>query len=67
MVINNERLVLSLASLRAGLDVVKQLQAEANVPKANSLKDVVADEFERRLLAEVVPPEEVGVDFDDIG
>lgn len=33
-----------------------------------SLKDIPTDnEYERRLLAEVVPPEEVGVGFNDIG
>lgn len=43
------------------------MQAEAQ-PSKNMLKDVQTDnEFEKRLLSEVIPADEVGVGFNDIG
>ncbi|MCD9560741.1 hypothetical protein HAX54_019530 [Datura stramonium] len=61
------RLVLSPVSIQYGLEL---LQAMQNDPKSlkTSLKDVVTEnEFEKRLLADVIPPSDIGVTFDDIG
>lgn len=38
------------------------------IPQVYVLQDVPTEnEFEKRLLAEVIPPSEIGVTFDDIG
>eukprot|EP00854_Cymbomonas_tetramitiformis_P028433 gene28433-35242_t len=43
------------------------LAAEASSLR-HSLRDIVPEnEFEKRLLAEVIPPQELGVSFEDIG
>lgn len=47
--------------------MLRAAQAEASPPRC-ALKDVATEnDFEKRLLAEVIPAEEVGVGFDDIG
>ncbi|KAM3307724.1 hypothetical protein P3S67_009467 [Capsicum chacoense] len=61
------RLVLSPVSIQYGLEF---LQANKNDTKSlkNSLKDVETEnEFEKALLADVIPPSDIGVTFDDIG
>ncbi|PHT46346.1 Spastin [Capsicum baccatum] len=61
------RLVLFPVSIQYGLEL---LQANKNDTKSlkNSLKDVETDnEFEKALLADVIPPSDIGVTFDDIG
>ncbi|PHU15573.1 hypothetical protein BC332_16778 [Capsicum chinense] len=61
------RLVLSPVSIQYGLEL---LQAKQNDTKSlkKSLKDVETDnEFEKALLADVIPPSDIGVTFDDIG
>eukprot|EP00803_Ostreobium_quekettii_P008965 evm.model.scf_1256.3 EVM.evm.TU.scf_1256.3 scf_1256:30246-44664(-) len=61
------RLVLRAEDFQAAAEVYRNLQTEM-MPSRLGLKEVVTDnEYERRLLGEVVPPEEVGVGFDDIG
>lgn len=61
------KLVLSSDSIRYGLDILQGVQNETKTSK-KSLKDVVTEnEFEKRLLGEVIPPNDIGVTFDDIG
>ncbi|XP_075503504.1 uncharacterized protein LOC142540918 [Primulina tabacum] len=61
------RLVLSTESIQYGIGILQSLMNEAKNLK-KSLKDVVTEnEFEKRLLADVIPPSDIGVTFDDIG
>ncbi|XP_040988881.1 uncharacterized protein LOC121236503 isoform X3 [Juglans microcarpa x Juglans regia] len=61
------RLVLSSESLQYGIRILQAIQNESKSLK-KSLKDVVTEnEFEKRLLADVIPPSDIGVTFDDIG
>ncbi|KAL0391111.1 UNVERIFIED_CONTAM: protein MSP1, partial [Sesamum calycinum] len=54
-------------NMRYGLDILQGIQNE-NKSLKKSLKDVVTEnEFEKKLLAEVIPPGDIGVTFDDIG
>ncbi|XP_057516053.1 uncharacterized protein LOC130797476 isoform X2 [Amaranthus tricolor] len=64
---SDARLVLSAESLKYGIGVLQSIQNESKSLK-KSLKDVVTEnEFEKRLLADVIPPSDIGVTFDDIG
>ncbi|KAG6683990.1 hypothetical protein I3842_12G040500 [Carya illinoinensis] len=61
------RLALSSESLQYGIRILQAIQNESKSLK-KSLKDVVTEnEFEKRLLADVIPPSDIGVTFDDIG
>ncbi|XP_022770360.1 uncharacterized protein LOC111313824 isoform X3 [Durio zibethinus] len=61
------RLVLSCESIQYGVGILQAIQNESKTLK-KSLKDVVTEnEFEKRLLADVIPPSDIGVTFDDIG
>ncbi|XP_031121843.1 uncharacterized protein LOC116024943 [Ipomoea triloba] len=61
------KLVISSESIRYGLSVLQGVQNETKSVK-KSLKDVVTEnEFEKKLLADVIPPSDIGVTFDDIG
>ncbi|KAB1217354.1 Protein MSP1 [Morella rubra] len=61
------RLVLSSESIQYGIRILQAVQNESKSLK-KSLKDVVTEnEFEKRLLADVIPPNDIGVTFDDIG
>ncbi|XP_010259604.1 PREDICTED: uncharacterized protein LOC104598971 isoform X2 [Nelumbo nucifera] len=61
------KLVISSESIRFGLNILNSIQSESKSLK-KSLKDVVTEnEFEKRLLADVIPPNDIGVTFDDIG
>ncbi|XP_059442717.1 uncharacterized protein LOC132174960 isoform X3 [Corylus avellana] len=61
------RLVLSSESIQYGIRILQAIQNESKSLK-KSLKDVVTEnEFEKRLLADVIPPNDIGVTFDDIG
>ena len=61
LIVSAEHLTIAAAS-------VQSLRAEAApVPEKSVLKDVSADQYERQLLSEVIPPEEIPVGFDDIG
>ncbi|CAL5325605.1 unnamed protein product [Camellia sinensis] len=54
-------------SIQYGLDALRETQTDLNSSE-KSLKDVVKEnEFEKRLLADVIPPNEIGVKFDDVG
>nr|KYP39519.1 ATPase family AAA domain-containing protein 1 [Cajanus cajan] len=63
----DSKLVISAESIKYGLNILQGIQNEnKNVKK--SLKDVVTEnEFEKKLLADVIPPTDIGVTFDDIG
>jgi hypothetical protein len=61
------RLVLSSESIQYGIGILQAIQNESKSLK-KSLKDVVTEnEFEKRLLGDVIPPSDIGVTFDDIG
>ncbi|KAG8388088.1 hypothetical protein BUALT_Bualt02G0088800 [Buddleja alternifolia] len=61
------RLVLSTESIQYGIGILHAVQNDSKSSK-KSLKDVVTEnEFEKRLLADVIPPNDIGVTFDDIG
>ncbi|KAI8018696.1 hypothetical protein LOK49_LG04G03536 [Camellia lanceoleosa] len=63
----NSKRVLSAKSIQYGLDALLETQTDLNSSE-KSLKDVVTEnEFEKRLLADVIPPNEIGVKFDDVG
>ncbi|XP_073526399.1 uncharacterized protein [Phyllobates terribilis] len=58
---------ISCESIQHGLDMLEGLQSVTKSLK-KSLKDVVTEnEFEKKLLGDVIPPTEIGVSFDDIG
>ncbi|KAL5204490.1 hypothetical protein ABZP36_009361 [Zizania latifolia] len=61
------KLVLTSESLKHGLNMLQSMQSD-NKSSTKSLKDVVTEnDFEKRLLADVIPPNDIGVTFDDIG
>ncbi|XP_073113894.1 uncharacterized protein [Elaeis guineensis] len=61
------KLVLSSESIKYGLGMLQSIQSDVKSSK-KSLKDVATEnEFEKRLLADVIPPNDIGVTFDDIG
>ncbi|KAI3795920.1 hypothetical protein L1987_38581 [Smallanthus sonchifolius] len=61
------RLVLSNESIQYGVEILQAIQNESKSLK-KSLKDIVTEnEFEKRLLADVIPPSDIGVTFNDIG
>jgi SpoVK/Ycf46/Vps4 family AAA+-type ATPase len=65
--LKDSKLVLSSESIRYGRDMLQGVQDETTSSK-KSLKDVATEnDFEKRILAEVIPPSEIGVTFDDIG
>ncbi|GMJ05859.1 hypothetical protein like AT4G02480 [Hibiscus trionum] len=64
---SDSRLVLSCESILYGIGILQAIQNESKSLK-KSLKDVVTEnEFEKKLLADVIPPSDIGVTFDDIG
>ncbi|KAK9080549.1 hypothetical protein SSX86_000307 [Deinandra increscens subsp. villosa] len=64
---SDARLVLSLESIQYGVGILQAIHNESKSLK-KSLKDVVTEnEFEKKLLADVIPPSDIGVTFDDIG
>ncbi|KAJ1435686.1 SMAD/FHA domain superfamily [Sesbania bispinosa] len=61
------KLVVSAESIKYGFSILQGIQNESKNLK-KSLKDVVTEnEFEKKLLADVIPPTDIGVTFDDIG
>ncbi|KAL9435692.1 hypothetical protein AB3S75_021874 [Citrus x aurantiifolia] len=61
------KLKISTESIMYGLNILQGIQSESKSLK-KSLKDVVTEnEFEKKLLADVIPPSDIGVTFDDIG
>jgi len=63
------RVVLSGESLKHGVDLLECIQSgPKKKSKKKLLKDVATEnEFEKRLLTDVIPPDEIGVTFEDIG
>lgn len=65
--IKDSKLVISSENIKYGLSILQGIQNESKSLK-KSLKDVVTEnEFEKKLLADVIPPSDIGVTFDDIG
>ncbi|XWS31706.1 hypothetical protein CRYUN_Cryun23aG0099200 [Craigia yunnanensis] len=65
--VKDAKLVVSTESIKYGLNILQGIQSEGKSLK-KSLKDVVTEnEFEKKLLADVIPPSDIGVSFDDIG
>ncbi|XWS36187.1 hypothetical protein CRYUN_Cryun20dG0063900 [Craigia yunnanensis] len=65
--VKDDKLVVSTESVKHGLNILQGIQSESKSLK-KSLKDVVTEnEFEKKLLADVIPPSDIGVSFDDIG
>ncbi|GMI66585.1 hypothetical protein like AT1G02890 [Hibiscus trionum] len=61
------KLIVSTESIKYGLNILQGILNESKSLK-KSLKDVVTEnEFEKKLLADVIPPSDIGVSFDDIG
>uniref|UniRef100_A0A7I4BDC6 AAA+ ATPase domain-containing protein n=1 Tax=Physcomitrium patens TaxID=3218 RepID=A0A7I4BDC6_PHYPA len=66
LVSRNNKLVIDAQSLQHSLTELQSVQRSP--ARKKSLKDVVTDnEFEKMLLPEVIPPDELGVTFDHIG
>ncbi|KAL5561481.1 hypothetical protein UlMin_031228 [Ulmus minor] len=65
--VKDDKPVISTESIFYGLNILQAIQGE-NKSLKKSLKDVVTEnEFEKKLLADVIPPSDIGVTFDDIG
>ncbi|KAK4559117.1 hypothetical protein RGQ29_008384 [Quercus rubra] len=65
--VKDAKLGISAESIMYGLNILQSIQNE-NKSLKKSLKDVVTEnEFEKKLLADVIPPTDIGVSFDDIG
>ncbi|XP_041017130.1 uncharacterized protein LOC121259565 isoform X1 [Juglans microcarpa x Juglans regia] len=65
--VKDAKLVISAESIKYGLNILQSIQNESKNLK-KSLKDVVTEnEFEKKLLADVIPPSDIGVTFDNIG
>ncbi|XP_062211238.1 uncharacterized protein LOC133912494 isoform X2 [Phragmites australis] len=66
---SNVQFALSNESLKHGVDMLESIQFDPKSSnKRKSLKDIATEnEFEKRLLADVIPPHEIGVTFEDIG
>ncbi|KAJ6390499.1 hypothetical protein OIU77_024664 [Salix suchowensis] len=65
--VNDSKILISSESIYYGLSIFLGVQNESKSLK-KSLKDVVTEnEFEKKLLADVMPPSDIGVSFDDIG
>ncbi|XP_060170914.1 uncharacterized protein LOC132601868 isoform X2 [Lycium barbarum] len=61
------RPVLSPVSIQYGLELLQAMQNDTKSLK-KSLKDATTEnEFEKSLLADIIPPGDIGVTFDDIG
>ncbi|KAK9842953.1 hypothetical protein WJX74_004820 [Apatococcus lobatus] len=58
---------LQLSHLQAALEVLKFTQEAEAVNKKVTLDVQTDNDFEKKLLAEVIPPGEVGIGFGDIG
>ncbi|WZZ84331.1 hypothetical protein YC2023_112910 [Brassica napus] len=66
-IVKDNKLVISAESITYGLQMLQGVQNE-NMCLKKSLKDVVTEnEFEKKLLSDVIPPSDIGVSFDDIG
>ncbi|KAJ3695608.1 hypothetical protein LUZ60_000985 [Juncus effusus] len=53
---------------RESLDIaIERLREQETITKKPNLKSLAKDEYESNFISAVVPPEEIGVKFDDIG
>ncbi|XP_021750633.1 uncharacterized protein LOC110716325 isoform X1 [Chenopodium quinoa] len=64
--IKGERLTLPRESLEVAISRLKEQESITKKPSQN-LKNLAKDEYESNFITAVVPPGEVGVQFDDIG
>lgn len=65
--LSDSKVVISSESIMHGLNILHGVQNETKSTK-KSLKDVATEnEFEKKLLVDVIPASEIGVTFDDIG
>ncbi|KAL7112712.1 hypothetical protein ACP275_04G019400 [Erythranthe tilingii] len=65
--LKDSKIVISSESIVYGVNILQGIQNE-NKSSKKSLKDVATEnEFEKKLLGEVIPPGDIGVTFDDIG
>eukprot|EP00243_Klebsormidium_subtile_P003995 TRINITY_DN1777_c0_g1_i1.p1 TRINITY_DN1777_c0_g1~~TRINITY_DN1777_c0_g1_i1.p1 ORF type:complete len:674 (+),score=306.34 TRINITY_DN1777_c0_g1_i1:68-2023(+) len=65
--VRNNKLVISSASLAHAIEMLHSIHEDSNSAK-KALQDVVIDnDFEKNLLSEVIPANELGVDFADVG
>ncbi|CAL0329327.1 unnamed protein product [Lupinus luteus] len=64
--VKGERLCLPRESLEIAISRMKDQETISQKPSEN-LKTLVKDEFERNFISAVVPSDEIGVKFDDIG
>ncbi|KAL8054848.1 hypothetical protein ABFX02_04G019300 [Erythranthe guttata] len=65
--LKDSKIVISSESIVYGVNILHGIQNE-NKSSKKSLKDVATEnEFEKKLLGEVIPPGDIGVTFDDIG
>ncbi|CAD6203404.1 unnamed protein product [Miscanthus lutarioriparius] len=67
--LSSVQFALSSKSLKHGVDMLESIQSGLkSSTKRKLLKDIATEnEFEKRLLADVIPPHEIGVTFEDIG
>ncbi|KAG9451211.1 hypothetical protein H6P81_011176 [Aristolochia fimbriata] len=64
--VKGERLLLPRESMEVALSRIRELEMTSRKP-SQSLKSLAKDDYESNFVSAVVPPEEVGVKFDDIG
>uniref|UniRef100_A0A0D9VL16 AAA+ ATPase domain-containing protein n=1 Tax=Leersia perrieri TaxID=77586 RepID=A0A0D9VL16_9ORYZ len=64
--IKGDRLIIPCESLDVAIERLKEQGIKTKRP-AQNIKNLAKDEFERNFISAVVPPDEIGVKFDDIG
>ncbi|OQU76102.1 uncharacterized protein LOC8081281 isoform X1 [Sorghum bicolor] len=64
--IKGDRLIIPRESLDLSIGRLKEQEASNKRPSEN-MKILAKDEYERNFISAVVPPNEIGVKFDDIG
>ncbi|XP_068641242.1 uncharacterized protein [Aristolochia californica] len=64
--VKGERLILPRESMEVALSRLREQDMASRKPSQN-LKSLAKDDYENNFVSAVVPPEEVGVKFDDIG
>ncbi|KAG8059428.1 hypothetical protein GUJ93_ZPchr0002g25003 [Zizania palustris] len=64
--IKGDRLIIPRESLDVAIERLKKHGIKTKKPSQN-IKNLAKDEYERNFISAVVPPDEIGVKFDDIG
>uniref|UniRef100_A0A453PJV2 ATPase AAA-type core domain-containing protein n=1 Tax=Aegilops tauschii subsp. strangulata TaxID=200361 RepID=A0A453PJV2_AEGTS len=64
--IEGDRLTIPRESLDLAIERLKE-QVTKSKNLSQNLKNLAKDEYERNFISSVVPPDEIGVKFDDIG